>query len=621
MPTTWNPSETDAGLSLSNGNLTYSRNTASGKTRALQGHRAGKKYFEIHVDQATSTGSAFGLSKGGADLTTLEAGQRGVLLFTGSGSLYVNGATKTGPGLPVTGSTVRFAVDFSNLQVWININGGNWNGSGTADPATNTGGYDLSAFIGSAVPLFPVAIAWASGNAGTANFGASAFSYAMPSGFTAWDDVSDALAAPYIVASSSAITPGSGRTTIATDIAWAKAGDILVAVIAAVLSPGTISVTGVADSKGLSWTLQANGQIAGLESRDLRIWQALVTSDFTTADTITATWNTGVDDGWIAVFAVRNASGWSADASLPGKNDDFSGSATTPTVTGLTCEADALIIGAAMQAVTSSPAALAAASGYTNIEQPRGTHGARYNYGVVEGKIGALNAENVTATPACPYWFMVVDALLPAGTTLALTASFADDATLTASVTIPIFLTADLIDDRRADGDDHRRMGVDRRIRRRRRADGNGVISAGPAPHSSCRGAELVARRQSWLPISRFTLAISFAAGLPATICRRRPSPAMSRCSTAIRRRREPRSAAHSIQPDASQLHSTPSPTMEPITSSPMRWMSIMAMRTPTSQIWTMSASSIPMRAGTCFAANCCPAAPTRSRRGHPLSS
>ena len=446
MPTTWNPSETDAGLSLSNGNLTYSRNTASGKTRALQGHRAGKKYFEIHVDQATSTGSAFGLSKGGVDLTALEAGQRGVLLFTGSGSLYVNGATKTGPGLPVTGSTVRFAVDFSNLQVWININGGNWNGSGTADPASNTGGYDLSAFIGSAVPLFPVAIAWASGNAGTANFGASAFTYAMPSGFTAWDDVSDELAAPYIVASSSAITPGSGRTTIATDISWAKAGDILVAVIAAVLSPGTISVTGVADTKGLTWALQANGQIAGLESRDLRIWQALATSDFTTADTITATWNTGVDDGWIAVFAVRNASGWSADASLPGKSDDFSGAATTPTVAGLTCEANALIIGAAMQAVTSSPAALAAASGYTNIEQPRGTHGARYNYGVVEGKIGALNAEIVTATPACPYWFMVVDALLPAGTTLTLTAAFTDDATLTASVTIPIFLTADLID-------------------------------------------------------------------------------------------------------------------------------------------------------------------------------
>ena len=42
-------------------------------------------------------------------------------------------------------------------------------------------------------------------------------------------------------------------------------------------------------------------------------------------------------------------------------------------------------------------------------------------YGVVEGKIGALNAESVTATPARPYWFMVVDALLPAGTRLALT--------------------------------------------------------------------------------------------------------------------------------------------------------------------------------------------------------
>jgi hypothetical protein len=84
----------------------------------------------------------------------------------------------------VSGSSVlRVAIDnTTNKKVWLSLDGGSWNGSGTADPATNVGGIDTS----SLADIFACNAVWSptGASACTANFGASAWVYTPPSGFT-----------------------------------------------------------------------------------------------------------------------------------------------------------------------------------------------------------------------------------------------------------------------------------------------------------------------------------------------------------------------------------------------------------------------------------------------------
>lgn len=67
------------------------------------------------------------------------------------------------------------------ILAWASVNGGDWNGNPAADPATATGGVDITAVGGGA--LFPMVHTSGSGHQ-TFNFGNAPFSYAVPSGFT-----------------------------------------------------------------------------------------------------------------------------------------------------------------------------------------------------------------------------------------------------------------------------------------------------------------------------------------------------------------------------------------------------------------------------------------------------
>jgi len=89
-----------------------------------------------------------------------------------------------------TGSTIMVAIDFTNKKWWpYNPGTAQWFGSGIGlqNPATNTGGVDITSLV-AAGTLFP-AVAMANSAAAdkiTANFSGS-FSNPVPSGFTAWD--------------------------------------------------------------------------------------------------------------------------------------------------------------------------------------------------------------------------------------------------------------------------------------------------------------------------------------------------------------------------------------------------------------------------------------------------
>ncbi|WP_143029825.1 MULTISPECIES: hypothetical protein [Bradyrhizobium] len=77
-------------------------------------------------------------------------------------------------------------MDLDVQHAWLRINAGNWNNDVSANPATVSNGIDFSS-----IPSTGAWHAFYGGNypgvSSTANFGASAFAHAVPSGFSSWD--------------------------------------------------------------------------------------------------------------------------------------------------------------------------------------------------------------------------------------------------------------------------------------------------------------------------------------------------------------------------------------------------------------------------------------------------
>jgi hypothetical protein len=199
--TTLDPNYKGANFTLSNGNLTVTTTSGYQSVRGAEGKTSGKWYFEGHLDvqagnigigvagylQAGSTNNYCGI---GPATGGLGGTGTGVAAYQ-SGSWF--GAIGSGGSLGTTGltsfavnDTVGIAVDIGNQKIWVRKNGGNWDGSGTDNPATNTGGLALtgSALIGPR--YWPCVSLQSNTDKVTVNFGATAFGTAAPSGFTGW---------------------------------------------------------------------------------------------------------------------------------------------------------------------------------------------------------------------------------------------------------------------------------------------------------------------------------------------------------------------------------------------------------------------------------------------------
>jgi len=177
-------------VTLSDGNL-VATNTAKSPTNqgasvaAANAKTIGKYYFEVTFITYTgggNTGAGIGTTAStysglGTSATIGDNGLR-------SGAIWANGAsTGISLGLYGDGQVASVAVDLDHRTIWFRRSGGNWNNSGTANPATNTGGITIPA--GSMVPFVTFGgTGGAANNVVAANFGASAFSGAVPSGFT-----------------------------------------------------------------------------------------------------------------------------------------------------------------------------------------------------------------------------------------------------------------------------------------------------------------------------------------------------------------------------------------------------------------------------------------------------
>ncbi len=141
------------------------------------------------------------------------------------GAVILNGVTLSTIQTYAAGNVVQVAVDISNLLVWFNVNGGNWNNNVANSPASGVGGIGFSSMN------LPVDLYAAFGGPSTtppqtvrATFNAP-FAYPLPSGYVGLEDtgpVSTVNVGYQITSSESAGSNGPNQISImpSADGAW-----------------------------------------------------------------------------------------------------------------------------------------------------------------------------------------------------------------------------------------------------------------------------------------------------------------------------------------------------------------------------------------------------------------
>jgi len=183
--TTWDSSNAAAKITVSNGaGLTATQTGASGgfnSVKSVASHSSGKFCFQVHADVVTSTWM-IGMGNATESLTNFPGNDNNGFGATSDGKIWYNGAnpTTTNPSF-VTGNTVIECVDITNALVWIQVNGGNWNAGGSANPATGVGGIALTSVALASGPFFAMGMFAAQNDANTITTISS-----LPSGFGNW---------------------------------------------------------------------------------------------------------------------------------------------------------------------------------------------------------------------------------------------------------------------------------------------------------------------------------------------------------------------------------------------------------------------------------------------------
>lgn len=171
-PTTWNPADKGASVTLSNANLTASTNY-NGSVRSVFSASAGKWYFEV---TASASGSMVGIGKSTAKITGAASypgvDANGWSLFWSTGEKYTNNVGVAYAGAAIAnGIVVGVKVDLDAGTLGFIVNG------------VDKG----NAFSGLVGTFFAMFGGGSSGGASTitANFGGSAFSNSVPAGYNA----------------------------------------------------------------------------------------------------------------------------------------------------------------------------------------------------------------------------------------------------------------------------------------------------------------------------------------------------------------------------------------------------------------------------------------------------
>lgn len=166
---TWNPSDKAAGVTLSNGNLSAERNASLSSVRSTIGKATGKWYWEILLNTAANQGtcvanSTFSLTADiGASLDVWT-------FYEDDGSWYHNGFVGGPTVASADGDIIGVLLDMNAGELRLQKNGVN----------INSGNALFTGITGTIYALFG---AQNLACKCTANFGASAFTYTVPSGY------------------------------------------------------------------------------------------------------------------------------------------------------------------------------------------------------------------------------------------------------------------------------------------------------------------------------------------------------------------------------------------------------------------------------------------------------
>lgn len=217
----WNSADKGATISLSNGDKTATHTGTAGDdgVRGTVSRTTGKWYFETANVFGASADNSVGIARATPTFAQIAANAANACVTFRSGSIFLNTAnTGALSGADMTGShTIDVAVDLDNKRIWFRGNGSNWNNNVANNPATNTGGIDITSITGAA--LFPVTTLFELSTPASSTFnGTGSFARSQPSGFNAWevDPVSVFL------------TPGTTTWNVPGD--WQSNGAIIEAV-------------------------------------------------------------------------------------------------------------------------------------------------------------------------------------------------------------------------------------------------------------------------------------------------------------------------------------------------------------------------------------------------------
>lgn len=183
MAVTWNPADKSALLTLSGGNLiaTHSAVAAFGLVRATASLGAVAAYWEVTVAPGSAS-MGVGFGNAAASLSNYLGSSADSIGYQANGQVYINGVLVATIATYTTGDVIRVARNAARTKAWFAVGAGGWNNDILANqnPATGAGGISLTGL--SAGPDFPMAGQYTN-DVATANFGASAFAYAVPSGY------------------------------------------------------------------------------------------------------------------------------------------------------------------------------------------------------------------------------------------------------------------------------------------------------------------------------------------------------------------------------------------------------------------------------------------------------
>lgn len=156
---------------------------------------SGKAMFQVNVTRPDFSTIGIGVGNSSASGVSYVGNTNswGYISTTATTSKYYNGGAGASADNVGTSGSVGIYVDFGNQRLWYYVSAtSRYNDSATADPATNTGGIDVSGIIsGGLYPLIGTSDTLGAdvtdSAVGAANF-AGSFTVPVPSGFVAWDN-------------------------------------------------------------------------------------------------------------------------------------------------------------------------------------------------------------------------------------------------------------------------------------------------------------------------------------------------------------------------------------------------------------------------------------------------